>query len=287
MNAARVALVALALAWSGFAQAGISFDPDPPEAGRPLEVRLDEALRVPGHELRLRDPMRDREIGRFRFGRFPPGALRFDLPGDSWSLSIELLVDGAVTAHAPAEGMFLLTPTEGEQPRPGATLAECDTLPPETSPDDDRGPLLAWVEGCVLDHAPLRGRDLRAIELSERSLWRADLRGADLSDARLRYAELGGASLAGARLDGANLAGARLELADLQGASLFVTDLDGADLRNADLREADLSHASFSNADLTGARLQGAVLDGTDFTGAICPDGTRAEAGCRDHLELP
>ncbi len=288
MKRARVALVTLALFSVASASAGISLDPNPPEPGRPLGVTIEETLRVSAEELMLSDPLREREIARFRFGRFPPAELRFDLPEDSWSLTIELFADGVVMARLPMDGMFLLTrPDEIAGPLPGDSFVHCDTLPPETTAADDRAPLIAWIEGCILDHAPLRGRDLRAMDLSDRSLWRADLRAADLSDARMRHVELGGASLAGARLDGADLVGARLELADLQGASLVVTDLDGADLRNADLRDADLSHASLSNADLSGARLQGAILDDTDFTGAICPDGTRSKHSCRNHLELP
>ncbi|MCC5886775.1 MAG: pentapeptide repeat-containing protein [Gammaproteobacteria bacterium] len=249
-----------------------------------MVVEVTEGQRRAGRELLLQDPEQDRELARFRFGRFPAASARFDLPVDARTLVLELREGETVISRHPESGYLRLeaAATLGSLADSDQEGAPCTTLPPEA---DEA--LALWLANCPLEHAPLVSRDLRAVDLTERNLWRADLRNSDLSDARLRHAQLSGASLAGARLDGADLAGARLELADLHGASLFVTDLDGADLRSADLRGADLSHASLSNADLTGARLAGATLDGADFTGAICPDGVRAVSSCRDHLELP
>ncbi len=284
MPASRNLIIALTLGLSPFAAAGLRWDPDPPLAGAALVVEVAAEQRVPGRDLVLRDPEMDRELARFRFGRFPSAAVRLDIPADARSWVLELREGDVVLSRHPESGHLRLEMATDETPLASSDgdFARCTTLPPS----DSEG-LLLWLGACQLEHAPLVARDLRAIDLSERNLWRADLRGSDLSDARLRHAELGAASLAGARLDGADLAGARLELADLHGASLFVTDLDGADLRDADLRGADLSHASLSNADLTGARLAGANLDGADFTGAICPNGIRAIKSCRDHMELP
>ncbi|TVS16293.1 MAG: pentapeptide repeat-containing protein [Gammaproteobacteria bacterium] len=286
---ARALLAALALGLAPQALTDITWHPDRPRPGASLTVQVAESLRAPGRELIVLDPAHQREIGRFRFGRFPRAEIRFELPADTWSLTFELRAEGQLLQRIPEDGVLQLAEAEDAERTGAATAAHesCRTLPPSQTDEEDRTPLLDWLYACVLDNAPLRGRDLRGVDLSGRSLWRADLRVADLSDASLRHAEMGAASLAGARLDGADLAGARLELADLQGASLFVTDLDGADLRNADLRDADLSHASLSNADLTGARLVGAILQGADFTSATCPDGTRATKSCRDHLELP
>ncbi len=286
---ARALLGALALGLAPQALSDITWYPDLPQPGASLTVAVSESLRAPGRELIVLDPARQREIDRFRFGRFPRAEIRFELPADTWSLAFELRADGQLLHRMPEDGVMQLAENvdAAQSAETPPALETCRTLPPAPADEDDRAPLLNWLNACVLDNAPLRGRDLRGVDLSGRSLWRADLRVADLSDARLRYAEMGAASLAGARLDGADLAGARLELADLQGASLFVTDLDGADLRNADLRDSDLSHASLSNADLTGARLAGAILQGADFTSATCPDGTRATKSCRDHLELP
>lgn len=284
MTASRSLIAALALGLASLAGAELRWDPDPPRAGAALRVEVSADERLPGRELVLLDPEAERELGRFRFGRFPSASVRFDVPPDARTLALELRDGDVLLSRLPESGSLSIEAATDSAPSGVSALdaTPCTTLPPATAQA-----LLVWLATCPLEHAPLVARDLRAIDLSERNLWRADLRHSDLSDARLRHAELGGASLAGARLDGADLAGARLELADLHGASLFVTDLDGADLRSADLRGADLTHASLSNADLTGARLAGATLDGADFTGAICPDGTRAVHSCRDHLELP
>lgn len=283
MNASQSLIAAAALALAGAAAADLRWDPDPPLAGAPLVVEVAAEQRIPGRDLVLRDPETDRELGRFRFGRFPAATVRLDVPADARSWVLELRDgDAVVLSRHPESGHPGLAPAPDPMPDSPSDSAGCSPLPPVAAAE-----LLLWLDACPLEHAPLVARDLRAVDLAERNLWRADLRNSDLSDARLRHANLGGASLAGARLDGADLAGARLELADLHGASLFVADLDGADLRNADLRGADLSHASLSNADLTGARLADATLTGADFTGATCPDGTRAATSCRAHLELP
>lgn len=279
-------LLTLTLGAAAATAADLSWEPDPPVAGAALRVEVASEQRVTGRDLLLRDPETDRELARFRFGRFPPATVRFDVPVDARALVLELREGDTVINRHPESGSLRLEATADAAAEPMLTKDEestaCAALPPAT-PEA----LALWLATCPLEHAPLVARDLRAVDLTERNLRRADLRDSDLSDARLRHAELSGASLAGARLDGADLAGASLALADLQGASLIVTDLDGADLRDADLRDADLSHASLSNADLTGARLTGATLDGADFTGAICPDGVRAVKSCRDHLELP
>lgn len=272
------------------AQADFLLEPDSPRAGAMLLLPLSPEAWQPGRVVVLLDPANDRELQRFRLGRYPRSHIHFRLPADLDSLAIELRQDDAVLQRLPAGGELAVLPaTDDMEPSPMAERSmqteDCPRLPPPaTAPAAD---LLAWLEVCPLEHAPLLGRDLRGVDLAQRNLHRADLRHSDLSDARLRQARLSGASLNGARLDGADLSGAMLDLADLHGASLFVADLDGADLRDADLREADLTHASFSNANLSGARLGDALLDGTDFSGATCPDGTRTEGSCRNHLQLP
>lgn len=277
-------IAVFALGLGGSAVADLSWEPNPPVAGATLVVEVAAEQRVTGRDLLLRDPETDRELARFRFGRFPSSSVRFDVPAETRALLLELREGDEVLRRGPESGHFRIEaaadpPPMKSNPKDAAT---CATLPPT-----DQEAFALWLASCPLEHAPLVARDLRAVDLTERNLRRADLRDSDLSDARLRHAQLGGASLAGARLDGADLSGASLVLADLHGASLFVADLDGADLRNADLRSVDLSHASLSNADLTGARLAGAILDGADFTGAICPNGFRAVKSCLDHLEWP
>lgn len=264
--------------------ADLRWYPDPPQAGATLAVAVAAEQRLSGREVLLHDPDGERELGRFRFGRFPAADIRFDIPVGTRALILELREDGDVLSRHPASGQISVEPADTPEPRDRfpAKTATCSALPPEK-----REALTPWIAICPLVNAALVARDLRGVDLAERDLRRADLRNSDLSDASFRHADLSGASLAGARLDGADFAGASLSLADLHGASLFVADLDGANLRNADLRGADLSHASLSNADLSGARTDGATLAGADFTAAVCPDGTRVAKSCRAHLELP
>jgi hypothetical protein len=87
-----------------------------------------------------------------------------------------------------------------------------------------------------LDHADLKG---------------VDLKNSDVSGFDLRYTNLRGAKLGNARLDIAKLSFADLYGADLTGAVLRDTDLVFANLNDADLRGANLS-----GADLRGANLE-------------------------------
>jgi len=96
----------------------------------------------------------------------------------------------------------------------------------------------AVANGANLSEASLWGANLSEANLSEASLWGADLEGANLYEANLCGADLEGANLSEASLWGANLRGANLYGADLYGANLREANLYGADLREAELCNA-------------------------------------------------
>lgn len=100
-----------------------------------------------------------------------------------------------------------------------------------------------------------------------------DLRAADLSCRTLNWCNFYGADLRGAVLAGANLVGADLRRADLRGA-----DLSGAYLAEAELGDARLAGASLRGAFLRDADLQGADLAEADLTGADLGASLAAES---------
>ena len=113
--------------------------------------------------------------------------------------------------------------------------------------------------------ANLREAYLYAANLREAYLYAANLRGANLREANLTEANLTGANLREANLTGANLTGANLREADLTGANLWRAYLWRAYLRRADLTGASLWRAILWRADLTGASLWRAHLYATSF----------------------
>jgi Pentapeptide repeats (8 copies) len=100
---------------------------------------------------------------------------------------------------------------------------------------------------AILEHANLRGVNLRNANLEVARLIHADLRNAHLE----------GAHLMGAWLDGSDLREAHLAAADLFGSYLSHADLRGADLRGASLERANMVNSKLSGADLSGARIYG------------------------------
>ena len=140
--------------------------------------------------------------------------------------------------------------------------------------------LLSAVEKAVSNGESLQHADLRGAELRFAGLRGADLRGADLQHADLR----------GVDLQGANLQGADLGATDLQGARL-----QGASLQDADLRGANLQGANLQDAGLQGANLQGANLRGVTFpegfhvvrldfgVWSVCVYPDKTTVGCRTH----
>ncbi|WP_089092894.1 pentapeptide repeat-containing protein [Nodularia sp. NIES-3585] len=100
--------------------------------------------------------------------------------------------------------------------------------------------------------------DLSGADLTQMSLVRANLRGANLKGAILSQA-----NLASADLTGANLEAALLDFANLTGASLT-----GANLKSASLTNANLSFAGLISTNLEATNFQDANLQLTNFRGA-------------------
>lgn len=92
------------------------------------------------------------------------------------------------------------------------------------------------------------GQDWRFLDLKQKDLQRAMLRGVDLSDASLSKS---------------NLFCANLHCADLTRTDLGGTSLVGADLTRTDLTDANLRCANLFCADMTGAKITGKMLEGS------------------------
>jgi Pentapeptide repeats (8 copies) len=137
----------------------------------------------------------------------------------------------------------------------------------------------AVCAGHSLNHAYLRGADLKDIVFCG-----ANLRNADLQNANMGGANLKDANLQNADLNGANLKYAVLCRADLEDADLQNADLGGADLKDTALFLTNLNGADLQNADLSGAALWDTSLAGADLSGAIMPDGQIWEDYIRDPL---
>lgn len=132
----------------------------------------------------------------------------------------------------------------------------------------------AVLKGADLRSANLQNADLASADLSAASLEGALLdhvhaQGIYLQRARLQGASMEGANLLGARLGQAELQGVVLNYAQVQGAMLGGADLQGASLYRADLSGADLDATDLQGANLTETRLQGASLSGAVLHGAI------------------
>ncbi|GAB5387584.1 MAG: hypothetical protein Alpg2KO_05520 [Alphaproteobacteria bacterium] len=108
----------------------------------------------------------------------------------------------------------------------------------------------------LLQRAVTRKLDLSGIDLTARSLAKADLEGGKLARARLDRADITEASLFYCVLEGASLE--RVEAMD--------ASFQGTYLKNAILRRADLRNASFEGACITGTDFRGADLTGAVFS---------------------
>ena len=111
-----------------------------------------------------------------------------------------------------------------------------------------------------------RTQNREPMDLSDATLFEANLEGADLyqaylAKANLSRAHLAKANLIDAQLGEANFSGANLRGANLRGAFLYKTDLRGANLRGALLAATFLS-----GADLSGAELYDTVFANVDLS---------------------
>lgn len=146
-------------------------------------------------------------------------------------------------------------------------------------------------------------KDLRHIDLSNKSLIGTSFRGANLSCANLEGADLTDADLSGAYLNKANLRNANLSSSTLRGTVFFECDLRGVQLRSAqmhgqleapmpghwvpmehysgsirfygsrfidvDLSHMDLSGLSFVSASFANANLASVDASDADFRDAV------------------
>src|SRR3954468_23805272 len=85
---------------------------------------------------------------------------------------------------------------------------------------EDESEHRAYLDPELAEPLDLTGRSLRRANLSGSKLWKASFRTAQLQGADLSGAQLQGADLGGAQLQGADLSGAQLQGADLSGAQL-------------------------------------------------------------------
>jgi pentapeptide repeat protein len=139
----------------------------------------------------------------------------------------------------------------------------------------DRPPIIS------LKYASLRNFELTGKQLlKDTDLTQATLYGADLTEANLEGTDLSGAHLSKADLSDANLRGAKLS-----GAYLNDTDLSGADLNGADLSDAQGRFES--GARMSGAHLEGADLSGADLTNAEITKDQLQEAGSLEGATMP
>ena len=109
--------------------------------------------------------------------------------------------------------------------------------------------------------------DFSGADLSGKSLWRFNFRGANF-----RRADLNGATLKEADLEGADFAQANLYRADLSGAKPERASFHRATCKRTDFRRCDMRGARLDGADLTNARLEGANLRGADIRAWIAPN---------------
>jgi len=123
-----------------------------------------------------------------------------------------------------------------------------------------------WLTDGSLRKADLAGANLQGANLKE-----ADLAGANLFKANLDATILSNANLSQATLDGARMAGADLQEANLENADLDEAYLVGGNLQNANLQRCPMVMTNLSRANLSGAVLSGSLmiftkLDGVDLT---------------------
>ena len=96
--------------------------------------------------------------------------------------------------------------------------------------------------------------------LSDISLMRVNLEGADLKRANLQNTDLSQAIMVRANLQGANLNKAWIVSTNFQGADLQEANLQNVFQRGANFQDANLKKAQLEDADLTGVNFQNAKL---------------------------
>lgn len=105
--------------------------------------------------------------------------------------------------------------------------------------------------------------------LTDGTLSKSHLAGADLQKAKLGWVNMTGAFLSRINLQDADLSYSNFSAANMSDALMARANLDLANLTEADLRGADMSLCSMSETDLTGAFLEGATLSGAAMVETI------------------
>lgn len=150
---------------------------------------------------------------------------------------------------------------------------------------DLRGLVLAGAELSQSNfiECQMAGCDLRAARLDGASFVGCDMNGVSLAGAqlvgtvfdkstRLRAADLRQSRLSRANLGEVDLVGARLDAAHLDGANLTRARMNGCVLQGASAKGALMRRTVLADAVLTGANLQDAILQQADLRGADARD---------------
>ena len=158
---------------------------------------------------------------------------------------------------------------------------------PSTNPDLSNISLArAELDGADFHNANLMGADLRRAQLKAANFRNADLERSDLTIAQCSKADFWNARLYKAVLVHANLRLAELGQCNLQHADLTEAHLSKASLLGADLTDAKLIESSVDNACLAGAKLCRADLTAANLYGTDLMDADLAGAQLI-HTKLP
>ena len=120
-----------------------------------------------------------------------------------------------------------------------------------------------------LDGFRMNGLDGQRLNLSNSSMFNAEMENCDLRGADFSDSNLSGSSFQESDLTGADFSGSCMEKTTLQDCILRGADFSGAVMIDVDLEGADLSGADLTGAYLDGADLYNAVLD--DIKGIEVP----------------
>lgn len=123
----------------------------------------------------------------------------------------------------------------------------------------------AVLKGNILTRANLKNTQLQASNLINAHMQAVDLENADLTDAVMMYTELEYASLIGINLQGANLVNAQMQNID---AFTAPNSTHSSNFMHAKMQNVNLINAKFMGANLSNVNLERADLNGTNFTNA-------------------
>ncbi|PHS39855.1 MAG: hypothetical protein COB07_05505 [Sulfurovum sp.] len=136
----------------------------------------------------------------------------------------------------------------------------------------------AILKGNILTRANLKNTELQASNLTHAHMQAVDLENADLTEAELVNVQFEYAYLGGANLQGANLTGAQMQnINTFTKENKKVSDFQNTNMQNVNLYNAKLEYTNFKDADLrkanlTKTNLTSAQLKGTSFSEAIITD---------------